>query len=536
MIERDERIVGALALSDTVKPEAREAISALRRMGTDIELLTGDNQRAAAAVATAVGIERVRAGVGPCGKLEQIARLQREGRRVGMVGDGVNDAAALAQADLGIAMGTGVGAAIEAADISVIGGDLRGVARALGLARETYTVVLQNLGWALGYNLIALPLAISGLLSPALAAVAMGVSSISVVANSLRLRRFGARRHDTRVRSRGQRRASIGAAALAPVALLAALMIAAPATFTVAKDAARALGTMAGMDMSATAPVRHLRAPGNCTSSACPIATPAANELSVAGELGSALAAVWVTPAGSEEHARLELLSSTMAPVSEPVSIASASSRQACGPGCWTFTLRGRPATVALSAGEHGRRYALSLPVSWQQGQSARARTLLEQAVRSMRALAGVRVYETLTSGALEPMEKIHYRFSAPDRMAYVMSTGGRVVAIGATLWSLTPGQSWQRGSYNGSGSFTTASWYDWLRYDQSAQLLDEREVNGRLIADVALMSPTLPVWFQLRIDVASGRVSEVGMVAGGHFMSDSYSQYGVSQSIQPRD
>jgi cation-transporting ATPase V/Cu+-exporting ATPase len=534
VVERDARIVGALALSDTVKREAREAIGVLRRMGIEVELLTGDNQRAATAVAVATGIEHVCAGVSPSGKLEQIARLQREGHRVGMVGDGVNDAGALAQADLGIAMGTGVGTAIEAADISVVSGDLRGVARALALARETYTVVLQNLGWALGYNLIALPLAISGLLSPALAAVAMGVSSISVVANSLRLRRFGAGGRDTPVRSRGQRRASIGAAALLPVALLAVLLLIAPGTFSVAKDAARALGTMAGMDMSATTPARHLRSNGGCTASACPIATPGANQLSVAGELGSALAAVWVTPAAGNLHVRLELLTATIAPVSEPVSIAGASARRACGPGCWTFTLRGRPATVALSASERGRRFALSLPVSWQRGQSARARSLLEQAVASMRSLAGVRVYETLTSGAFDPVEKLHYRFSAPDRMAYAMSTGGRVVAIGATLWSLTAGQSWQRGSYNGSGSFTTSSWYDWQEYDQSAQLLGEHDIDGQRVAEVELMSPTLPVWFQLRIDVASGRVSQVGMVAGGHFMSDSYSQYGVPQSIQP--
>jgi cation-transporting ATPase V len=535
VVEREQRVLGALALSDTVKPEAREAIAVLRRMGIELELLTGDNERAAAAVAAAAGIEDVRASVSPSGKLEEIARLQHAGHRVGMVGDGINDAAALAQADLGIAMGTGVGAAIEAADISIIGGDLRGVASALGLARETYTIVLQNLGWALGYNLIALPLAISGLLSPALAAVAMGVSSISVVANSLRLRRFGAAGRHTPVRSAARRRASIGAAALLPVALLGALMIAAPGTFTVAKDAARALGTMAGMDMSATAPARDLRSGGRCTLSACPILGPTANQLSVAGELGSALAAVWVTPAGSEEHARLELLTSTMAPVSEPVQIAGASAREACGPGCWTFTLRGRPKTLALAASEHGRRYELSLPVGWQRGQSARARSLLEQAVASMRSLAGVRVHETLTSGALDPMLKINYRFSAPDRMAYSLATGGGVVAIGATLWSLTPGHSWQRGSYNGTGaSFTTSSWYDWQEYDQSAQLLDEHDVNGRLTADVALMSPTLPVWFQLHIDVASGHVSQVRMVAGGHFMSDSYSQYGAPQRILP--
>jgi cation-transporting ATPase V len=538
VVEAGGRALGAVALSDTVKPEAREAIEAVRRMGIDVELLTGDNPRAAAAVAAAAGIEHVRASVSPSGKLEEIARLQRDGHRVGMVGDGVNDAAALAQADLGIAMGTGVGAAIEAADISVVTGDLRGVPRALGLARETYTIVLQNLGWALGYNLIALPLAMTGLLSPALAAVAMGISSISVVANSLRLRRFDASGRETHVRSGGWRHASIGVAALLPVALLGALMLVAPATFTVARDAARAFGTMAGMDMSdmsATATARVERPGGRCTLSLCPILTPGPNELSVAGELGSTLAAVWVTHSGGGLDARLELLSPTMAPVAEPVSIADASSRQACGPGCWTFTLPASTSTLGLSAKQHGRQYALSLPVRWQQGQSASARRLLDQAVANMRALPGVSVYETLTSGPPDPVEQIQYRFSAPERMEYTVATGGRVIAVGAKLWAFTPGQGWQRSSYNGAGgSFSTSSWYDWQEYDQSAQLLDEHDVNGHLIADVALMSPTLPVWFQLRIEVPSGRVSHVGMVAGGHFMSDSYSRYGVPQRILP--
>ncbi len=246
VIERDAQVVGALALADTIKPEAPTAIAGLRSMGIDVELLTGDNPRAAHAVATAVGIEHVLAGVSPSGKLEEIARLQGEGHRVGMVGDGVNDAAALARADLGIAMGTGVGAAIEAADISVLSGDLRGVARALRLARETYTIVLQNLGWAFGYNLIALPLAMTGLLSPALAAVAMGVSSITVVTNSLRLRRFGAPGRSTPVRSSGQRLVSITTAAVIPAVLLGGLVLADPNSFVVPRTASITLAEPAG--------------------------------------------------------------------------------------------------------------------------------------------------------------------------------------------------------------------------------------------------------------------------------------------------
>jgi cation-transporting ATPase V len=260
VIEREQQVMGALALADTVKPEARAAIAGLQKMGIDVELLTGDNPRAARAVAEAVGIEHVRAGVSPSGKLEEIARLQGEGHRVAMVGDGVNDAAALARADLGIAMGTGVGAAIEAADISVLSGDLRGVARALRLARETYTIVLQNLGWAFGYNLIALPLAMTGLLSPVLAAVAMGVSSITVVTNSLRLRRFGHPGRATPVRSRGQRLASIATAALIPAVLLGGLVFADPESFAVPRTASFTLREPAGQTLEVYAePLR----PGN---------------------------------------------------------------------------------------------------------------------------------------------------------------------------------------------------------------------------------------------------------------------------------
>jgi copper-transporting P-type ATPase V len=254
VVERDGQLLGALALADTLKPEAPAAVAGLKRMGIDVRLLTGDNVRAARAVAAAVGIEWVHAEVDPEGKLEEVERLQRDGRRVGMVGDGVNDAAALAQADLGIAMGTGVGAAIEAADISVVSGDLRGVVRALRLARETYTIIMQNLGWAFGYNLIALPLAMTGLLSPALAAVAMGVSSITVVANSLRLRRFGAPGRPTPVRARRTRLVSIAAAAALPTLLLGTLVLADPNSFAVPSSASIALREPAGETLQVYAP------------------------------------------------------------------------------------------------------------------------------------------------------------------------------------------------------------------------------------------------------------------------------------------
>jgi len=232
VVGRDGNVVGAVALSDTVKAESAVAIRELQRMGVDVLMLTGDNPRAAATMAEQVGITQVLAGVTPAEKVAEIIRLQADGRLVAMVGDGVNDAAALVQADLGIAMGTGVGAAIEAAEISVVSGDLRGVARALRLARATYSIVLQNLGWAFGYNLIALPLAITGLLSPTLAGLSMGLSSVCVIANSLRLRRFGRPGRPTPVHSRRRQIAGVAAAAVAPAVILGGLVLARPNTFT----------------------------------------------------------------------------------------------------------------------------------------------------------------------------------------------------------------------------------------------------------------------------------------------------------------
>jgi Cu+-exporting ATPase len=186
----DGELHGLLALADTVKPGSEEAVAALRELGLTVVLLTGDNERAARRVAAEVGIDDVRADVLPSGKTAEIARLRAAGAAVAMVGDGVNDAPALARADLGLAIGTGTDVAIEASDLTLVSGDLRAVPDAIRLARRTLATIKGNLFWALAYNVAAIPLAVAGLLSPIVAAAAMAASSIFVVSNSLRLRRF----------------------------------------------------------------------------------------------------------------------------------------------------------------------------------------------------------------------------------------------------------------------------------------------------------------------------------------------------------
>jgi Cu+-exporting ATPase len=186
----DGEPAGFAIVSDTVKPESARAIAGLRALGLRPVLLTGDNPRAAASVAAEVGIEEVIAEVLPEQKAETIAGLQRVGDVVAMAGDGVNDAAALALADLGLAMGTGTDAAIEAADITLVRGDLMGAVDAIRLSRQTLRIIKGNLFWAFAYNIAAIPLAMAGLLNPMVAGAAMAFSSVFVVTNSLRLRRF----------------------------------------------------------------------------------------------------------------------------------------------------------------------------------------------------------------------------------------------------------------------------------------------------------------------------------------------------------
>jgi Cu+-exporting ATPase len=193
----DGAVRGLLVVADVARPSSANAVASLTALGLRPVLLTGDNAATASAIAAGVGIGEVIADVLPAGKADVIRTLQEQGRVVAMAGDGVNDAPALAQADLGLAVGTGTDVAIEASDITLVSGDLVAAADAIRLSRRTLATIKGNLFWAFGYNVAALPLAAAGYLNPLIAGAAMAGSSLFVVANSLRLRRFQPLREST---------------------------------------------------------------------------------------------------------------------------------------------------------------------------------------------------------------------------------------------------------------------------------------------------------------------------------------------------
>lgn len=190
MIAVGNQINGIIAVADTVKNDAKQAIKELRNMNIDVVMLTGDNNRTAQTIAKQVGIEHVIAEVLPEEKAHQISLLQDKGKQVAMVGDGINDAPALVKADIGMAIGTGAEVAIEAADITILGGDLLLVPKAIKASKATIKNIRQNLFWAFGYNVAGIPIAACGLLAPWIAGAAMALSSVSVVMNALRLKKM----------------------------------------------------------------------------------------------------------------------------------------------------------------------------------------------------------------------------------------------------------------------------------------------------------------------------------------------------------
>jgi Cu+-exporting ATPase len=190
LVAVDGRLAAILAVADTLKDSSAKAVAALKEMGVHLVMATGDNPRTAAAIARAVGIDEVISEATPAAKVDIIRRLQREGHVVGMVGDGINDAPALAAADVSFAIGTGTDVAMEAAALTLMHGDIARVATAIDLSRATMRIIRQNLFWAFGYNIVGIPVAALGLLSPMLGSAAMAMSSVSVVTNALRLRRF----------------------------------------------------------------------------------------------------------------------------------------------------------------------------------------------------------------------------------------------------------------------------------------------------------------------------------------------------------
>ena len=227
VVERDGDVVGAIAVTTPLRPEALPAVTHLRALGLSSAILSGDSDPAVRTVAAELGITSAQSNLSPADKVDALTSMRQEGsRQLLMVGDGINDAPALAAADVGCAIGSGSEAALANSDIALLGNDLQGVPAAIGVAGSTYSVILQNFGWAMGYNVSALPLAAFGLLDPLVAAVAMGLSSLLVVLNSLRLTRLGrSGLSDVHIPRFMQGRRGVVVSVLLPVVLFASLTV-----------------------------------------------------------------------------------------------------------------------------------------------------------------------------------------------------------------------------------------------------------------------------------------------------------------------
>ncbi len=297
---------------------------------------------------------------------------------------------------------------------------------------------------------------------------------------------------------------------------------------------------MAGMDMSPPAPPVPKLEDGACTDKACPIPSPGGDELAVAGRLGAGMAAAWVRDSSGELSVRVELLGSDLQPIREPVTFAGNPPSRTCGPGCWSLTLGSTAAHLEITAREHGHRRAVSLPLHWERGRSARARALIDQAVQAMTALIGVRLEERLATGipgSVGSLEDIHYRLSAPNAMsATATGSGEHEITIGPTQWIYTPGVGWSSSNYNGQDgtSFKTSGIFTWHKDEQSAQLLSETNRGGTPVALIALMNPHLPAWLRLTVETRTGRVEQATLITQGTFTTDRFSHYGDPQRILP--
>lgn len=268
----------------------------------------------------------------------------------------------------------------------------------------------------------------------------------------------------------------------------------------------------------------------------CPLASARDDQLAVADHLGPAIVAVWLDRVPGGLHGRLRLLGDRLGTLPGPPRIPGAEPI-ACGPGCWDFRLRGRPAFVEVSAAIEGRTYSARLPARWIPGERAnqRARRLLAEAQDTMNHLRTLRERERTTSGP-GSLGVTDYRIEAPDRLAYRTNAGAESVTIGGVQWDRLAGSDgWRRTRYAGGGPrFTTRSWVQWTPYAQAVRLLGVRREGGRRIAEVALYDQGTPAWWRIPIDLGSRRSAAAGLIAEGHFTTDRYYAFDRPLSIEP--